>query len=139
MDNELSVVPFKYKHLPLLLEMLKDRNYLGINTVSMKTLPKIGYICLMNKQPIAAGFLRRVEGGYAQMDGLTSNPFYGSKIRHEGIKLVVDLLIKDAKSLKLNGILAFTDDAGVLIRAQNLGFVKVNQSLIALNVTKSST
>ncbi len=131
---EVSIVPFKYKHLPLLLEMLNSQNYLDINKITMKSLPKIGYIALIDKQPISAGFLRRVEGGYAQIDGLTSNAFFGSKIRHEGIKLVVDELIKDAKSLKLYGILAFTADKGILSRAADLGFQTVEQTLIALRL-----
>lgn len=134
MDNEVSVVPFRYKHLQMLLDMLKDREYLGISTVNMKTLPKIGYIALLNKQPIAAGFLRRVEGGYAQLDTLTSNPYYGSIIRNDGIKLVVDRLIEDAKDLKLHGIIAFTGDSGVLDRAKSIGFNEIDQSLIALKL-----
>lgn len=129
---QISIVPFRYKYLPALLEMLKDQKYLGISTVSMKTLPKIGYMALMNGHPIAAGFLRRVEGGYAQMDGLTSNPHFGSKIRHLGINLVVNSLISDAKDLELKGILAFTEDQGILKRSESFGFKQVNQTLIAM-------
>lgn len=115
--------------------MLKDREYLAISTVNMKTLPKIGWMTLLNKQPIAAGFLRRVEGGYAQLDTLVSNPYYGSLIRHEGIDKVVKALIDDAKDLKLHGIIAFSSDSGVLSRAETLGFTQINQSLIVLRTT----
>jgi len=132
--NEISIVPFKFKYLPLLLEMLKDREFLAISTVNMQTLPKIGYIALLNKQPIAAGFLRRVEGGYAQLDTLVSNPYYGSLIRHEGIDKVVKALIEDSKDLKLHGIIAFSEDSGVLSRARSMGFHEINQSLIALKL-----
>lgn len=135
LDNEISIVPFKFKYLPLLLDMLKDRDFLAISTITMKNLPKIGYIALMNKQPIAAGFLRRVEGGYAQMDTLCSNPYYGSIIRHEGIDGVVKALIEDAKLLKLQGIIAFTEDTGVLSRAQSMDFNVLHHKLIALKLT----
>lgn len=114
--------------------MLKDREYLGISDVNMKTLPKIGYIALLNKQPIAAGFLRRLEGGYAQLDTLVSNPYYGSQIRHQGIHLVVDRLLEDAKDMKLSGILAFTEDQGILKRAEALGFHTLPHKLIALKL-----
>lgn len=127
-----NVVPFKFKHLPLLLEMLNSRSYMGIATVNMKTLPKIGYIALLEGQPIAAGFLRRVEGGFAQLDGLTSNPYFGSIIRHEGIEKVVNSLIAEAKSLQLHGIIAFSSDKGVLSRSEGLGFQTVEQTIIAL-------
>lgn len=100
----------------------------------MKTLPKIGYIALLDKNPIAAGFLRRVEGGYAQIDGLTSNASFGGLVRHEGINKVVTALITDAKDLKLNGILAMTKDNGVIDRAKKLGFKVIEENVIALRL-----
>lgn len=135
MVDEISTVPFKYKHLPLLIEMLEDQGFQDIKQISMKTLPKIGYIALLNNQPIAAGFLRKVEGNIvAQLDCLTSNPFFGSQLRHQGITQVVDRLITDAKDLKLQGIIAFTHDNGVLARAQSIGFKVVNSTIISLKL-----
>lgn len=133
LDNEISIVPFKFKYLPLLIDMLKDRNFTSISQITMKSLPKLGYIALMHKQPIAAGFLRRVEGGYAQIDTLVSNPYFGSLIRHDGINKVVATLINDAKDLNLIGIIAFTEDKSVIIRAKTLGFQVVNQEIISLS------
>lgn len=118
----------------MLIEMHKDREYLHMNYITMKSLPKIGYIAVMNKQPIAAGFLRRVEGGYAQLDTLVSNPYFGSQIRHVGIKLVVDSLLAEAKDLKLLGIVSFSQDTGILSRAKALGFQVVDQTLICLRL-----
>lgn len=115
--------------------MLEDRKYEQIGTIKMSTLPKIGYIAMLNDQPIAAGFLRRVEGGYAQIDTLVSNTYFGSQIRHEGINKVVGSLIEDAKILKLEGIIAFTGDSGILKRAKELGFKVIDQTLIALPLT----
>ncbi len=134
MDNELSIVPFRYKYLAALLDVLGKNDYLNISTVTMKTLPKIGYIVLRNNYPVAAGFLRRVEGGYAQLDTLTSNPMFGSLIRHQAIELVVNTLLQDAKDLKLRGIVAFSVDHGILNRAHTMGFHTLPHSLIALNL-----
>ncbi len=114
--------------------MLESQNYEGIKDITMKSLPKIGYMVLMNNHPIAAGFLRRVEGNIAQLDGLTSNAYFGSLIRHEAIKLVVDALIKEAKDLKLEGIIATTKDEGILKRAIGLGFHYVPHTVIALKL-----
>lgn len=114
--------------------MLKSQNYSRICDIEMRTLPKIGYIALLNKQPIAAGFLRRVEPSYAQIDTLVSNAYFGSILRHEGIDKVVHALIDDAKVLKLDGILATTSDDGVLKRAKSLGFIELNQKLIVLPI-----
>ncbi len=119
----------------MLIEMLKDQQYQDIENVSMKSLPKIGYIALLNNQPIAAGFLRKVEGNIvAQLDGLTSNPYFGSNIRHNGITLIVNRLIEDAKDLNLKGIIAFTQDNSIINRAKSIGFNVVNATTIALTL-----
>lgn len=132
--DQIAVVPFKYKHLPLLKEMLEDQEYPNVDDITMKTIPKIGYIALLNKQPIAAGFLRRVECNImAQLDGLTSNPFFGSQIRHKGITEVVNRLVTDAKDLKLKGIIAFTSDCSVIKRAEDIGFLKISHQVISLS------
>lgn len=100
----------------------------------MKTLPKIGYIAYMGKTPIAAGFLRRLEPCFAQIDTLCSNKYYGSLVRHEGIKVVVELLLDEAKRLKLKGILALTSDNGVFKRASEIGFKPINEAAIGLSL-----
>lgn len=99
----------------------------------MKTLPKIGYMAFLGDQPIAAGFLRRVEGGYAQLDTLVSNPHFGSQIRHIAIGKVVSALLDEAKLLELEGVIAFTNDYSVITRAEAIGFhVLESHKLIAL-------
>lgn len=131
MDN-ITILPFKFKHLPLLHELLTSNLYEGICHIDMKTLPKIGYIVLLGKVPIAAGFLRRLEPCFAQIDTLASNAYLGSIIRHQGITMVVDELITHAKALNLKGIVSHTNNPGVLKRAEILGFHVVSETIIAL-------
>lgn len=66
------------------------------------------------------------------MDTLVSNKALPQEIRHEGIKLLVETLIKRAKELKLKGIIAFTSDAGTLERAEAIGFRVDAQTVITL-------
>lgn len=134
LDNEVSVIPFRFKYLSTLHELLDSNDYLNISEVNMKTLPKIGYIALLGGHPIAAGFLRKVEGGYAQIDTLTSNAHFGSQVRHMGINKVLDSLITDAKDLKLRGIISFTADTSIVKRAEDMGFHVVGQTIIALRL-----
>ncbi len=115
----------------MLVEMYNDREYMGIKHITMKTLPNIGYIAIINEQPVAAGFLRRVEGGFGQMDGFVSNPYLGKLIRHEGMTKVVNALLEDAKDLKLHGVLAFTSDEGIVKRAKELNFHVVPDIILA--------
>lgn len=131
---EISVVPFKHKYLQQVIELHKSQNYMGIEQICMGNLPKIGYVALMGSQPIACGFLRRVEGGFAQIDTLASNGYFGSNIRHDGINKVVDSLISEAKRLKLRGIISLTRDAGILKRAVDLGFHINDQAIIAISL-----
>ena len=118
---ELNITPFKFKHYKALIEMLKSRGF-PTDKIIMKTLPKIGYMVYFGKEPVAAGFLRRVEGGFAQLDGFVSSPFFGSNVRNQGISLVTDTLIQEAKALKLNGVIAFSQDDGISKRIQELPF-----------------
>lgn len=132
MRAEISIVPFKHKYLQLIIDLHNSQNYMGIEQISMKNLPKIGYIALLGTQPVACGFLRRVEGGFAQIDTLASNAHYGSQIRHEGVKQVVDSLVNESKRLKLRGIISLTKDISTIGRAKALGFHVVDQTVIAL-------
>jgi len=136
LDNiEISLFPFKFKHFSDLIELHKLNNYQHTAAITMKRLPKIGYISYFGDSPIAAGFLRRVEGGYAQMDTLVSNPYFGSQIRHLAIDKVVKSLIEDAKTLDLEGIVAFTSDSGILNRALSMNFnILDTQKLISLRL-----
>lgn len=131
---EVSCLPFKFKHLELLKEMHQLRKYPHTELLSMKNLPKVGYIAIIGSQPIAAGFLRRLEGGYGQIDTLVSNPFVGSILRNEGIRQIVDTLLMDAKCLRLEGIISYTNDSGVLSRAKDLGFNELDQRVIVLKL-----
>lgn len=131
---EVNLVPFKFQYFRLLMDMHEQRDYPGIGFLSMKTLPKIGFMALLGHEPIAAGFLRRVEGGFGQIDTLVSSPHFGSAVRHTGINKVVDALLEEARSLRLAGIIAFTSDSGVIARGEALGFKKLSDSLLGLNL-----
>lgn len=134
LSDKIKIHKFKYKHLSMLIEMLEDQDYPDTN-VTMKNLPKIGYIAMLDNIPIAAGFLRRVEGDeVAQIDGLTSNPHFGSIIRHKGINLVLNQLVIHAKELNLLGLYAFCQDVSTIKRAEDIGFRVVSHSTLSLNL-----
>jgi hypothetical protein len=131
--DQISLEVFQHKHMELLKEMLYSQEY--EYPVSRQSIPNIGYIAMLGNEPLAAGFLRRVECDIiAQIDGLVSNKAFGSVLRHKGIDLVVDQLILDTKSLKIQGLIAFTHDEGVLKRAKARGFKVLSESLISLTI-----
>lgn len=133
-DDTLEIIPYKFKHLQDLNSLLASNSHPEVDN---KTLPKIGYIVYLNKVPIAAGFLRRLEPCYAQIDTLCSNKYFGSIHRHNGIKMIVDTLIDEAKRLKLDGLICHTKDTGVLNRAKDLGFHEINEKIIGLPLKRT--
>jgi hypothetical protein len=130
---DIKIRPFKSTDLIYLHEILVTQDFNDVKSITHKTLPKIGYIAMLGEHPVATGFLRRVECDVvAQIDGLSSNKHFGSVIRHEAIKEIVDMLISEAKSLKLQGVVAFTTDLTVIKRAEAIGFLKLNHNLLSL-------
>lgn len=125
--------------MPMLLEMLTSQKYNDINSITKRTLPKIGYIAYLDGMPIAAGFLRRVEPCYAQIDTLCTNAYCGSILRNAGVKAVVDALLNEAKTLKLEGVIAFSRDEGTISRAKSIGFSEIPQTYLALSLQGSSS
>lgn len=98
------------------------------------SLPEIGYIATEGAIVVAAGFLRKVEGGYAQIDTLVSNKDMPADMRHEALAKVVETLVTTAKSLKIKGIISYTQDKSVVMRAVATGFNVTPNVVIALKL-----
>lgn len=135
-DPLVNITRVKGKHIDAIRDMHLSRNYDSMHSITMEELPKIGFISYSNSeyQYVAAGFLRMVEGGYAQIDSLVSNEKLSPELRHEGLKLVVDSLIETAKSLKLKGIYALTLHSDILERAVVTGFRVLDHKVITLSL-----
>lgn len=120
-------------YLPM-VEQLKAREaYIP----SPKELPKIGYAIFKNETiQVASGFLRKVEGGYAQIDSVCTNPACSSEDRHEALELLVKTLLHKAKMSKINNVLFLTVDESTIVRSQNHGFKKLPQTVMAVDLIK---
>lgn len=98
------------------------------------TLPEIGYIATEGSIAIAAGFLRRIEGGFGMIDTLVSNASLDGTIRHDGISQVVSRIILKAKELEIKGLICSTKDEGIIKRAKSIGFHETGEITIALKI-----
>lgn len=116
----MTISPYDSSLYDYIAYMLETQDY--NNTVIPGDMPEIGFVVSEGSIPVAAGFLRLMEGRLAQIDGLCSNATLDSSTRHEAVSLVVDSLICKAKSLKLKGIIAYTKDESVVTRAEATGF-----------------
>lgn len=117
-----------------LLCLLNSQKSPELETIKSSSTPKIGFIAEIQGAPVAMGFLRMVEGGYAQIDGLTSNANLSAPLRNAGVSTVVDALLDKAKSMKLKGIISFTQDNSVIRRAKLLGFRALQHTVIVLPI-----
>lgn len=111
------------------------REWLDIRKVYFEDdLPRTGVICRIDDQPVCAGFLRYVEGSWAILDHLITNPQSKPYVRNIAIDGVVKELISIAKNHSIKKILAFSVDAGILQRSKNHGFEKIDHTVIVLKV-----
>ncbi len=130
------LLPYDSAHKATLDKWLSAR---GSYLPSDDEMPAIGYVAYDKGYSVSMGFLRRVEGGFAQLDSLTTNPEASSNQRDIGIDLVVTQLIGKAKELKIKGIICTTRADGILKRAvDRFGFTALSDSVIALSLKEQS-
>lgn len=134
----MEIVPFnREKHTELLVSWFVSRNcyFEGLED----TLPAIGVVAYQGKQPVAAAFLRQMEGFYGMFDGLISNPEASSKDRNAALDAVIDSVLKSAKSLEIKVLMAWSKDENTIIRAVSHGFVESpHHALLATSPTSRS-
>jgi hypothetical protein len=116
-----------------IIDMLHISNNVENFDIS-ENLPEIGFIATEGAIPVAAGFLRRIEGGYAQIDSLVSNKDMPGPMRHEALDKIVQTLITTAKTLKIKGIISYTQDKSVVMRAVATGFEVTQNVVISLKL-----
>ena len=115
----------------VLEELLKARD---IPFERYADIPKLGLIAYKDEVPVVLGFLREVEGGYAMMDSLITNPSIAPEIRNDMIDLLVTELIELAKQNKFKSIIAVSVDKNTIIRSQKHGFILLDHKLISLRL-----
>lgn len=120
----------KSQHVSHVCSWLEAR---GLSVPSEDDFPKIGFIIQHEGQFICCNFLRMVEGGYAQLDGMTSNPAIPAKLRDIANDLITCALLKAAKELKVKRIIAYSQDKNTLLRSYRHGFVEQPHTLIAID------
>lgn len=97
-------------------------------------IPKVGFIALRDKEPVASAFLRRLEYNYGMIDGLITNPNSLPEYRHFAIDALIDKIKEKAIDLGIRRLIAFSVDKSTLARSSRLGFVQLPDTLIALDL-----
>lgn len=99
-------------------------------------IPFNGFVALVDGYPAAMAFIRKVEGGFGQLDGLVTNPLLAPEARSAAIDDLVAHIIAAAKDMKLKALMSFSRDKNTLVRAERFGFSPMAHTLIALGLRK---
>lgn len=135
MRPEIAVKRFdKDSDLPILNEWLRAR---GAPEVDDEGVPALGFICFEGGDPVCAGFLRRCEGNWGIIEGMTSNPDIPSPLRHRALDALILTINKQAQAFEMTNLLAWTQDASTLVRSARHGWVQLQQTLIAKDLRRS--
>lgn len=109
----------------------------GLSVLGADDLPKIGYIAFERGEPIAAGYIRRVEGGTGLIDSLITNPDAPGDMRSSAIDLVVEHLLQTAIKANIHRLLAYSVDSNTLLRAEKrFGFSRLPHTVICADLRK---
>ena len=73
------------------------------------SLPEYGVIVLDKSGPIAAGFLRRIEGSMGMLDSYITNPLSLKEDRQIALRLVTKHLVNVSETLGIHKLIAFTN------------------------------
>lgn len=106
----------------------------GLEAPPEDELPKIGVMAT----DVAVGFLRMVEGGFAQIDGLITNPRASAEDRHLGNNLITTELCAIAEKLGIKAIIANSTDLNTIARAERHGFVVLPHKLFVKKLNNNS-
>lgn len=126
----MKVIRFNNKeHMSIITHWLTER---GAYVPDASEMPGIGYIVYTGGIPTSAGFLRLVEGGFAQVDSIVTNPKVRGEFRHRANDALFTKLIEKAKELELKGIVGQSVDKGTLMRAEKHGFTASAHVMMSL-------
>lgn len=100
-------------------------------------LPAIGYIAYnASGCPVAAGFLRKVEGGMAQIDDYMTNPDANRTDRRVGIDEVTVKILSTAKECGIKDITGLSTVDSIVEISQNHGFILAPHKVIWCRITE---
>ncbi len=117
-------------HTHIIAHWLEAR---GMDLALIDDLPVCGYVTFHEDKPVAAGFLRAVEGKHAIADSFITDPTAKPELRHEAMDKTLDAILDMAATLKLKSVIAYSKDLNTQCRARSHGFVQQEYAVMTLN------
>ena len=114
-------------------ELLASRN-MDVQAI-LDDIPLHGFMIFDNDdEPVAAGFLRFIEGPYGLLDSYISNPKHTSSERSEAFDMITESLLRLAKRFDLKKLFAFSLETNLINRACSFGFHRVAYEFCTLEI-----
>lgn len=122
--------PYQTENQNILKEWLFKRK---MDPELVQDIPRVGFIAWDENDPLAAGFIRRVEKcDFGILDGLISNPDCQGMRTNQALDLLVKKISEEAEKIGLRRLLAITNNKHVYRRSAWHGF----ETLPHLAITK---
>ncbi len=118
-------------HRKLLITCLEKHN---MPATLIDTLPNFGLVTTHLGEIVAAGFLRRMEGYYAMIDGYITNPEARAELRNRALDHITYKLIKIAKANDIVRIVCLSTEDNIVKRAIVFGFQPQPHLFLAINL-----
>ncbi len=109
------------------------------SSILSSDLPQHGLIAFEAGAPIAAGFLRLVEGNLAMLDSYVTDPSVDPVLRDSALDRLTTKLVKIAKANNIKLLMAFSSDINTLHRTQRHGFTTLPHVFTMLSFSGENT
>lgn len=120
------------KDFKTLLALHKSQDSELATVLQPNHIPNLGMCAKQDNVMIAMGFLRLMEGPYGMLDTFVTNKGIDSQTRHMALEAITKELLTLATNLNLKAIMSYSDDVGILERAESVGFKRSDKKLIFL-------
>lgn len=128
---------FSATQFPIIASWLHKRE---LPTNLVDTLPTNGFVIYSDDRTgVAAGFIRKVEGGWGMIDGYLTNPDIAPNIRDEALNILTEKLLQHAKTMGISQLFAFSTDKNTITRSQQHGFQRLNHVVIVAELSAKGT
>lgn len=106
---------------------------------SLDELPEMGITVLDDQSnPVAAGFIRRCEGGMAIIDSAVTKPDAEAVVRHKAMELLGKSILEVCASQGYHRVISFSVDENTLKRLQTMGFQQSPLAVMSLDLRNRS-
>lgn len=115
------VTPFNKETQILLAKRLLRSHSMGMDLAY--DLPEFGLIAVDGGEPVAMGFIRKMEGNYALLDSYITHADAPAELRDRALDIITYKLIKIAKDNDISKLIAFSGEPSIIARSINHGMI----------------